>query len=95
MGLVASVRPSTFDMAESETTVITCGALNLTATKQRTRCECSILTGLIHAFRLRDQVFAKFATYFNKNFTWFRGRFVVSRKYASVKDKTTKYDICT
>ncbi|XP_044169377.1 uncharacterized protein LOC122953512 [Acropora millepora] len=38
VGLVASIRPSTFDMAESETTEITCGALNLTATKQRTRC---------------------------------------------------------
>ncbi|XP_074614543.1 adhesion G-protein coupled receptor D1-like [Acropora palmata] len=38
VGLVASIRPSTFDMAESGTTEITCGALNLTATKQRTRC---------------------------------------------------------
>ncbi|KAK2546935.1 Cadherin EGF LAG seven-pass G-type receptor 1 [Acropora cervicornis] len=38
VGLVASIRPSTFDIAESETTEITCGALNLTATKQRTRC---------------------------------------------------------
>ena len=92
MGLVASIRPSTFDMAESGTTEITCGALNLTATKQRTRYECSVLTGLIHAFRLRDQVFPKFATYKNDSceaFTWLRGRFVVSRKCASIKDKTT------
>ena len=58
MGLVASIRPSTFDMAESETTEITCGALNLTATKQRTRCECSILIGVIHPFHLGDQVFS-------------------------------------
>ena len=63
MGLLASIRPSTFDMAESETTEITCGAQSLNATKQRTRYECSILIGIIHPFHLRDQVFPKFATY--------------------------------
>ena len=66
MGLVASIRPSTFDMAESETTEITCGALNLTATKQRTRYECSVLIRVIHPFHLRDQVFS---TYLKKKTT--------------------------
>ena len=58
--LVASIRPSTFDMAESETTEISCGALNLTATKQRTRYDCSILIGVIHRFHMGDQVFPNF-----------------------------------
>ena len=53
VGLVASIRPSTFDMAESETTEITCGALNLRATKQRTR----YFDRGIHLFLLRDKVF--------------------------------------
>ncbi|XP_068742842.1 uncharacterized protein [Montipora capricornis] len=38
VGLVAAIRPSIFDMSQSQTAEVTCGALNLTVYIQRTRC---------------------------------------------------------
>ncbi|XP_068707413.1 corticotropin-releasing factor receptor 1-like [Montipora foliosa] len=38
VGLVAAIRPSIFDMGQSQTAEVTCGALNLTVYIQRTRC---------------------------------------------------------
>ena len=38
VGLIAAIRPSTFDMSKVLTTDVTCGALNLTAEVKRTRC---------------------------------------------------------
>ncbi|XP_068709170.1 uncharacterized protein [Montipora foliosa] len=38
VGLVAAIRPSIFDMGQSQTAEVTCGALNLTVYIERTRC---------------------------------------------------------
>ncbi|XP_068742843.1 uncharacterized protein [Montipora capricornis] len=38
VGLVAAIRPSIFNMGQSQTAEVTCGALNLTVYMERTRC---------------------------------------------------------
>ena len=42
VGLVAAIRPVSFDMGKHLTVDITCGSLNLTARTERERCGLSI-----------------------------------------------------
>ena len=46
VGLIAAIRPSTFDMGKAQREDVTCGSFNLTAEMQRTRYDSSFLSAL-------------------------------------------------